>query len=246
MAGKKDTAGAAAAAAVTEFEGLIPVAMHPLVAALALATRGTQGFLYIEEKDAQALFNTSQGSLVDVDQNNKNADNQIAVRLNEAGLAYADANPAEPDTNVLGFAGNNSQTAEEEKQRQSTGYKRPENIEVEKGVAVPTISRGRPGQTSYPFDSMEVNDSFHIAATPENKEPAKSVASSVSTANSKYSEIKKDENGNPIMRKRKVRDGKSGSVEKEFPERIAIREFTIRTVGADDPKGPGCRVWRIK
>lgn len=222
------------------FEALISEAKLPLLAALAEATRsGENGFLYVDEDDAKLLYDAK---LALVNTNDRNDDKQVATRLTDAGLSYADKNPAEPDNNVLSNQGNTAQKEESDKKRQSTGYKRPATIEVDKTVQMPSVSRGRAGETSYPFDTMEVGDSFHIAATPENKDPAKSVASSVSTANQKHSKIKTDENGNTITKSRKVRGGGM----KDFPEREPIKLFTIRAVDNTDPKGPGCRVWRTK
>lgn len=222
------------------FEALISEAKLPLLAALADATRsGADKFLYVDESDAKLLYDAG---LALVDTNTRNADGQVATRLNDAGLAYAEKNPAEPDNNVLSNEGNTEQKEASAAKRQSTGYVRPANIELDKSVQMPSVSRGRAGETSYPFDTMEVGDSFHIAATEQNKDPAKSVASSVSTANIKYSREKKDENGNVITKPRKVRNGEI----KHFPEREPIKQFTIRSVDASDPKGVGCRVWRVK
>lgn len=222
------------------FETLIAVSMLPLLAALAEATRsGETAFLYVDEGDAKTLYDAG---LALVDTNTRNDDKQVAVRLNDAGLAYAEKNPAEPDNNVLSNQGNSDAKEASDKKRQSTGYVRPAVIELDKSVQMPSVSRGRAGETSYPFDTMEVGDSFHIAATNANKDPAKSVASSVSTANIKYSREKKDENGNVITKPRKVRNGEI----KHFPEREPIKQFTIRSVDASDPKGVGCRVWRVK
>ncbi len=82
----------------------------------------------------------------------------------------------------------------------------------------------------YPFDALEVNKSFHIPATEKRPNPAKSLASTVSAATKKYAEdtgqTKQSVKGNtlPVLKNTRV--------------------FTIKAVGAEDPRGPGARVVR--
>lgn len=107
---------------------------------------------------------------------------------------------------------------------------KPMNFELEDGIAVPAARRGRSGQSKYPFDQMEVGQSFHVAPTEERPKPATAIASTVSSATKRFYErdtlgnIVKDDNGKPIK----------------------TREFIVRAVGSDDPKGEGARVFRVK
>lgn len=86
------------------------------------------------------------------------------------------------------------------------GEKKVEKFEIESGVEMPKKTRNR--KSKYPFDALEVMQSFHLA-----ERPAKSMASAVSHANKRW----KDE-----------------------------RMFVVRNVGEDDPKGEGCRVFRVE
>lgn len=234
------------------FQDVIPANKLPLVVALAAASRladDKKAFLYIEEADANALKELGFAKVAEKGrEGSTDVNGRIAARLTDEGLAYADKlsgiEPASEYTNEAGPSDN----TEGGTTRQTTGFKRPDTIEIEEGVALPSIARGRTGETSYPFDKLPLNGSFHIAATPACPDPSKSVASSVSAANLKYSEEEKDSDGNVITETKRVRQGTGANkkfIMKDFPKRKPTRQFTVRSVGVDDPKGAGCRVWRI-
>ncbi len=128
-------------------------------------------------------------------------------------------------------------------------------IEIETGIAIPTVKRGRQG-SSYPFADLPVGGSFHIPKTAENQAPEKSIASTVTVQNAKYSvgtgEMEEaevsvfatDEAGKRI----KGEDGKfikSGTKTVTREKTKQERQFVVRVVGEDDPKGPGARVFRV-
>lgn len=54
-------------------------------------------------------------------------------------------------------------------------------IEIDSGVPVPTVRR-QSGGSIYPFDALEVGQSFHIPVSDSKPNPAKSLASTVSAA----------------------------------------------------------------
>ena len=155
--------------------------------------------------------------------------NTAKVTLTEAGKA------------ALGASGNSA-----------TSY------EIEDNVPIPTTSvrRGRTG--GYPFEQLEINQSFHVAAK-EGETPADVAArlqSSVSGARTRFSE----ETGETEKVKQKVykknadgsfaknEEGKrivESETEVERPKTRLTRDFTVKAVDANDPKGPGARVWRV-
>lgn len=127
---------------------------------------------------------------------------------------------------------------------------------IEDAVPLPGAKRGGRGNTIYPFDALNVGQSFHVATTAENPTPAKSLASTVSSATARYAvEVAgqtevvtlpvyqtdaagkkvKDANGNWI---------KTGTRQETRPKMQETRKFTLRAVDASDPKGAGARVWR--
>jgi hypothetical protein len=89
------------------------------------------------------------------------------------------------------------------------------NFAIDDGITMPP-SRGGRNRSLYPFDALTVGQSFHVPATEAKANPAKSLASTVSSAN-----------------KRNAKDGASKA------------KFEVRSVGTDDPRGAGARVWRI-
>jgi len=160
-----------------------------------------------------------------------------AVSLTEAGQAKVDAENGKP-TGTEGDTAAVSGT-----------------FDIDDSVPMPGAStRGRSG--GYPFDKLEVGQSFHVAKSADNPTPADRLASSVSGARTKYSTdtgeteevtvktYKKGENGKGFA---KDADGKR-IVESETkatrPKLKVTRDFTVKTVGADDPRGEGARVWR--
>jgi hypothetical protein len=89
------------------------------------------------------------------------------------------------------------------------------NFAIDDGIAIPP-SRGGRNRSVYPFDQLTVGQSFHVPASEAKPNPAKSLASTVSSAN-----------------KRNAKEGASGF------------KFEVRSVDATDTRGAGARVWRI-
>ncbi len=113
----------------------------------------------------------------------------------------------------------------------------PPVFEIEDEVAIPAISgRGRTSQANkYPFDALGIGQSFFVPNTPEMPEAAKSMNSTTSTANRRYSEVIQGEF------KTIVREG----VEKQVPAVRALRKFICREF-EHPTKGPGARIWRVE
>lgn len=131
------------------------------------------------------------------------------------------------------------------------------SYEIEDNIPIPQSStrRGRTG--GYPFEQLGLNQCFHVAAK-EGEEPADVAArlqSSVSGARARFAEetgenetvsrkvykknadgsFAKDENGKRVLESNE-------SVTR--PKTRITRDFTVKAVGSDDPKGAGARVWR--
>lgn len=128
---------------------------------------------------------------------------------------------------------------------------------VSKAVPIPTDEGVRRGRANgYPFATMEVGDSFHVAPTEEYPDAAERLASSVSGARNRFAkdtgetedvEVKiyaKDEAG----KFKKDAEGKRivERTEKQTkPVMEVTKDFMVRAVDASDPDGVGARVWRI-
>jgi hypothetical protein len=131
------------------------------------------------------------------------------------------------------------------------------SYEIEDNIPIPTNTarRGRTG--GYPFENLSVNQSFHVAAK-EGEEPSAVAArlqSSVSGARARYAEETGETENVTVKTYKKNEDGSFAKdadgkriVETETqvsrPKTRIVRDFTVKAVGADDPKGAGARVWR--
>lgn len=131
---------------------------------------------------------------------------------------------------------------------------------IDTGIPIPTKGRrGRNGESKYRFEELQVGESFHIPVTPDNPDPAARIASSITNFRMKYAvpvspprmetvtqrkykvgadgKIAKDENGKRIIESETM---------VERPVTVLTRDWIVASVGAEDPKGPGARVWRSK
>ena len=61
-------------------------------------------------------------------------------------------------------------------------------FEIEKGIPIPAVQRRAAGSSKYPFASLEVGDSFFVAATPSEGESQNEASDRVfnSLSGSKY------------------------------------------------------------
>lgn len=106
---------------------------------------------------------------------------------------------------------------------------------IDDSIPVPAASgrgRGRgPGVSVYPFDKLtKVGQSFFVPKA------AKNLASTVSGANKRFSEVINGADGKPTMRK----DRKGNDV----PATRQLRQFIVRSVTENGVKGS--RIWRVE
>jgi len=156
----------------------------------------SESFVYASEKETAKLVELG---LVEINVTMTDDDGNVATRATEEGMSTM------------------NQTAETAS-AEATETKTAPSFELETGVALPTVRRGGRGANIYPFDDMDVGHSFHVPVSEDKPNPAKSLASTVSSATARY----KDESGE------------------------VTRKFVVRSVGAEDPKGPGARVFRVE
>jgi hypothetical protein len=124
---------------------------------------------------------------------------KLAVRVTEKGLTLNTENQG------AGGAGNTGGTP-----AVSTS-----TFAIDDAIPVPAASnRGGRGGNVYPFDTLNVGQSFHVPASEKKPNPAKSLASTVSSAT------------------------------KRFKDKTPARTFRVAAVDANDPRGVGARVWR--
>lgn len=185
-------------------------------------TDAARGFVYMTEKSVKVLVDAGY---VECNKDITDGAGNIAVRATKAGLEYGTAPAATEEEGTTTM--NTEATA---------ATAAPRSFAIETGVAIPSIKRSGAAASIYPFDKLEVGQSFFVPATDEMPNPGKSLASTVSSASKRYA----TENGTREIN-RKV-DGVMTKV--TVPAYVYERKFVVRSVEENGVKG--ARVWRVE
>jgi len=173
----------------------------------AVAARASNVPMMATETEMSALVSDPRGPLVEFNNTVRDGD-KIAYRATELGM-QVHSQPQQPQNTASTGWGAPAPQAQQggfqppppsqqpapQQTQQPTG-----NFQFDTGIPVPAARRGGRGTSTYGFEQMNVGQSFFIAETPDNPNPAKGIASTVSTA-SRRLEPKKfivrtvDENG---------------------------------------------------
>ena len=163
-----------------------------------------------------------EAGLVEINPAMTNENGEVATRATQEGIEMLDGGAIVVD-NATTEA--NSETA-------ATG--KTEKVKtmflIKNDVPVPAISgRGRGGNV-YPFNQLEVGQSFFVPNSESKPNAAKSLASTVSSATARYAVPAEDGS---------TKTNKKGEV---VPVMVETRKFVVRSVEEDGVKG--ARVWR--
>ena len=192
------------------------------------------GFVYTSDADRASL----NAEHIQVNATMKNEAGSIATRASDAGIAFVQsqgATPASPEASGGFTAAGSTETPSAPK------------FKVFAAVTLPPVKRGGRKASEYPFDSLPVGGGFFVPATAEMDNPAKSLASTVSSASARYSKEIPGE-----FTERTVKDESGANVKKKFPKRTYERKFEIRKledggVVSDEYKGmAGALIARVK
>lgn len=114
--------------------------------------------------------------------------------------------------------------------------------DIDTDVPMPVKVAGAGGGASpYPFEKLEVGQSFHIAGKKRSQ-----INSTMHTANKRHRIPTLDANGQPVTQL-KIGKNKAGEeIRKNIPVFTTAKEFEHFDVDATDPRGPGVRVYRTK
>ena len=170
-----------------------------------------------------------EAGLVEINPSMTDDNSNVATRATQAGIESIDsadaADAAETAEKARDTAADAAETAETGKiEKVKTMFK------IEGSIPVPTISgRGRGGNV-YPFNQLEVGQSFFVANSESKPNAAKSLASTVSSATARYAVPAEDG---------ATKTNKKGEV---VPVLVETRKFVVRSVEEDGVKG--ARVWR--
>lgn len=176
-------------------------AVNPPAVTLAIIVAAGPNGMFAPEKQLKTM---AKNGYVEYNAEIKDAAGNVAVRATEKGIAKAQA--------LAGV------TAAPVAAPVST-------FKIEDAVPVPPpIGRGRSG-SKYPFDQLEIGQSFFVPDSEEQPDAAASLASTVSGATQKYASDHPTE-------KKTVKG-------KEVPKKVYSRKFCLRKVEG------GARVWRV-
>lgn len=185
------------------------------------ATQENDGTGYTFTDEFTHTYLVEQG-LVEVNPDIKNEAGAIATRATQKGV----------ETVMATDANKNEGTAVVEE----TGFA------IETGIEIPAIKRGfgaRTGASKYPFDKLEVGQSFFVPASEKRPDPVKALASTVASAMAKYDVPDLDEAG--VQKTKEVTNPKTKE-KRTVPATKRVRVFTIRAAEVNGTKG--ARIWR--
>lgn len=162
------------------------------------------GFIFVTEADGKPLLGEL---LIEVNPTIKDGD-KLGAKATAKGIELVSKTPA----------GNDAASGSTEQAPAASAF------EIESDVPLPAVSaRGRTGST-YPFDAMQVNQSFFVP------KEAKNLASTISSANARYAEVIEGQT-------RVDRKGKT------VPATKLTRKFVVRTAEKGGVKG--ARIFRV-
>lgn len=201
-----------------------------LLAMVAASTVPAEGSMYLTEAEGAEIV---ASGFATVDPATAQPDGTAAVTLTDAGRAQLSGGDQPKPAGSATFV-------------------------IDKDVPPPVGNAPRRGrQSNYPFGSLEIGDSFHVPKKDEKDDVAARLASSVSGARAEFAEPTGEYVDKVKKTYQKEADGKTFSTGEDGKRivkstenvRTAVtrmtRNFEVRNVGNDDPRGAGARVWRI-
>lgn len=183
-----------------------------LLAFIVTATQGAAGHALVPLAAAKQIIK-AEPTFITIQNETPDPAGNVPVFATSLGIAASGATPvapvaAEPKTSFV----------------------------LEEGFEVPESKRGGLKGSTYPFADMKVGQSFFIAATEKTPNPAKGMASTVSSANKRFVSVFPATTG-----KDKTPHPKAGQPTGQDGRKFTVRARTV----ADGEKVDGARVYRI-
>ena len=195
-------------------------------------------FAYTSEEVYEKLI---EHGFIEINNEIKDETGDVAARATQAGIDYA--------SEVLNTGGLHLESASQvgligeradalAKETAEHIAKTKASVVIEKGVPLPSkgyafVQR----RQAFPFDELDIEDSFFIKSTESKPEPWKSYASTVSNATRSFAVP--DPSGEMVV----SRKGQ------KVPKLVQTRKFVIRAVEETDAETGevvvGARVWRV-
>lgn len=224
MAPRKTAAATPATSAATPADNSTALNVTVLHRVAAAVAAGNPGYDFVTQDEGASLVGAG---LIDINPEITNGNGGVAAILTEAGAKLVAEQSADDNTAKAAAA----------------------KFEIDSDVPLaPKKGGGGGGQTResiYPFDALQVGQSFHLPVTSAMPKPNRTIASAVSLAMAKHAVEVLDEAGQKVMEPFE-RKNKAGEVIERGsrPKTQNTRVFTIRAVDASDPRGAGARVYR--
>ena len=195
-----------------------------LLSAIGSAT-ASNSFMYITQNEGMPLLDYNP-PLIEVNTKmlDPNDQSKAAARITQAGVDFLKGNVVETKTVEVAS-----------------------NFEIMSNVPLPASKRGNFGKgggapNKYPFDKLEIGNTFFVAATAKHPDPVKTMGSAVSAATMRFAKptgemktVTRTKRG--ADHKALVVDGVKQTETKSVPVYAFERKFTIRSVKASDKLG---------
>lgn len=175
-----------------------------LLGTIATAMAAEPFYAMASEKEAKELID---GKLAEFNPEIRDGD-KIAIRLTDEGLNMAKANDSNNTDNTGTDTGASAAAS---------------SFAIIDNAKLPSAARGGRNGPVYPFDDLNVGQSFFVPATADKPEPAKSIASTATSAAKRFAEPVKNPDGSPVMEEYTVR-GETKTREKlNYTRRFAVK-----------------------
>jgi hypothetical protein len=134
---------------------------------IADATLSPSGHAFITSEAVKTILAAAPGT-IEVDLNVRDKQGNVAARASQTGLdqVYGRGEPIV--------------SAEVPHENMAPGFT------IENNVPIPEVKRGILGEPRYPFAMLEVGQSFFVPKSKQKPNPAKTLASTVSSANKRF------------------------------------------------------------
>ena len=202
----------------------------------------TTGYMHV---DGARVGQLVKAGVIELNPDLTDSDGNVAARATEKGYKFIDETYGEDIVMKHDID-------------KSTGLEHSGAFEIDSDVVVPMRTRnvGAGRKSTYPFEQLEVGQSFHIPATEECPNPVKSRASLVTIANNKYAKTNGeyelvtvktyavDAKGNRLRNA----DGSyvpTGAKQVKRAKKTFERRFSIFPVDHSDKRGAGARIFRV-
>ena len=201
-----------------------------LLATIATAMAAEPFYALATEKEAKELID---GKLAEFNPDIRDGD-KIAIRLTDEGLkANSEMNTSTTGNDANANTGNAPAAAS--------------SFAIIDGAALPSAARGGRNGPVYPFDDLNVGQSFFVPATADKPEPAKSIASTATSAAKRFATPVKNPDGSAVMETYKVRGVEKTREKFEYTRQFAVKSVEKgKTYGSWVAPENGALVQRVK